>query len=43
MVTVAECTSDWAQSGRYKSAFQDHSERIITLHTANGKPVLAYR
>jgi hypothetical protein len=25
-----------AQSGRHQSAFQDHSERIITLHTANG-------
>jgi hypothetical protein len=29
-------SSSGAQSGRHQSAFQDHSERIITLHTANG-------
>ena len=29
-------SSSGAQSGRHQSAFQDHSERIINLHTANG-------
>jgi hypothetical protein len=29
-------SSSGAQSGRHQSAFQDHSERITTLHTATG-------